>query len=372
MTELDTILTTATDAGATDVHLNATNYPRIRLDNNLIFPRLSFQFTSETMPKLFEQMLLKLDERERANAIEKHKQGLDLDFAFSSPRGDRVRANVYRSENGISAALRLIPNKRLTMEEIGLPFPMSSVCNTKSGLFIISGATGSGKTTTIAAMLDYINNTRNVHILTIEDPVEYLISSKHSLVSQRQVGLHAPSFYDALRSAVRENPDIIMLGEMRDLETTRTAIELAETGHLVLASLHTRTATSTIDRLVGQFPSNEQRQIRLMLSENLVGVLTQTLLPKVNGGLIAAFELLMANYSIRNLIREEKLPQLYSVIQTGKQQGMITMEDCILSYVERGIISPANALSKAPQRTLLLDMMRKSDKIPDTALKELY
>ena len=369
MRELDIILAAASNARATDIHIGESIIPRMRVDTELLPMKLNIPVSMET---LFEQIMQSLKPKERDIMLKKFAENKDLDCAFTAFNGNRVRVNVYRSENGLSAALRIIPHVRLSMENIGLPFYMASICKTKSGLFIVSGASGSGKTTTIAAIIDSINDNRNVHIITIEDPVEYVFQSKRALISQREIGLHSPSFYDALRSSMRENPDIIVLGEMRDIETARTAIELAETGHLVFATLHTRTSISTVDRLIGQFPPAEQRQIRLMLSDNLLGVLSQTLLPKSGGGLIAAFELLIANHSIRNLIREEKLPQIYSVLQTGRSQGMMTMEDSLLAYVERGIVSPSDALLKAPMRSQFLEMMRNSQKINASLLRNLY
>ena len=207
-----------------------------------------------------------------------------------------------------------------------------------------------GKSTTIAALIDIMNSTRQVHILTIENPIEHVFKSRKALITQREVGTHTPDFYSALRSSVRENPDVIIVGELRDLETTRTAIELAETGHLVIASLHTRTAISTIDRLIGQFPSAEQQQIRMMISESLIGVLSQTLLVRKSGGLVAAFEVLIATPAVRNLIREQKIPQIKSLMQTGKNIGMFTLDDSLLGLAESGTVSAEEALSKSQSR----------------------
>ncbi len=368
MNELDSIIETAYRRNATDIHLRGAMRPRIRIDNALVeLPECG----SADIETLVGQIFDNLSPDEKKIMLEKYERGEDVDCAFSCISGMRLRANIYRSQNGLGAALRMIPPNRMSAGEIGLPFSVTDVCNRKSGLFLITGANGSGKTTTIAALLDIINSTRKAHVLTIEDPIEHVIRSRESLFTQREVGVHTPDFYSALRSSVRENPDIVVIGEMRDIETTRTAIELSETGHLVIASLHTRTAVSTIDRLIGQFDAAEQPQIRMMISENLIGVLTQTLLVKKAGGLIAAFEVLVANSAVRNLIREQKVPQIYSTMQMGKREGMFTMDDSLLALVESGTVGTAEALSKSPFRADLLAKMRASPHIDARELENL-
>lgn len=369
MNELDTIIEIAYKKNATDIHLCASMRPRIRIDNALIETTECGIVDVETA---IGQIFDNLTPVEKKIMEERYRAGEDVDCAFSCISGMRLRANIYRSQNGTGVALRIIPPNRMTASEIGLPFSVTSVCRRKSGLFLVTGANGSGKSTTIAALLDIINNTRNAHILTIEDPIEHIIRSRKSLVTQREVGVHTPDFYSALRSSLRENPDVVVLGEMRDIETTRTAIELAETGHLVIASLHTRTAVSTIDRLIGQFEPAEQAQVRMMISENLIGVLTQTLLARKSGGLIAAFEVLVANSAVRNLIREQKVPQIYSIMQMGRREGMCTMEDSLLSLVDSGTVSAAEALSKSALRNDLLDKLHASPNVDKAELEDIY
>ena len=347
MKDLDTIIETAFRKNASDIHLRDGAKARIRIDNSLAeFPDLP----TVNMQSLVDEIFDYLTEDERNAMLALRKAGKDMDCAFSNISGIRLRANIYKTQGGLCAALRIIRPDRLSAGEIGLPFSVTDVCNKKSGLFLVTGANGMGKSTTIAALIDIMNSTRQVHILTIENPIEHVFKSRKALITQREVGTHTPDFYNALRSSVRENPDVIIVGELRDLETTRTAIELAETGHLVIASLHTRTAISTIDRLIGQFPSAEQQQIRMMISESLIGVLSQTLLVRKSGGLVAAFEVLIATPAVRNLIREQKIPQIKSLMQTGKNIGMFTLDDSLLGLAESGTVSAEEALSKSQSR----------------------
>lgn len=347
MKDLDTIIETAFRKNASDIHLRDGAKARIRIDNSLAeFPDLP----TVNMQSLVDEIFDYLTEDERNAMLALRKAGKDMDCAFSNISGIRLRANIYKTQGGLCAALRIIRPDRLSAGEIGLPFSVTDVCNKKSGLFLITGANGMGKSTTIAALIDIMNSMRQVHILTIENPIEHVFKSRKALITQREVGTHTPDFYSALRSSVRENPDVIIVGELRDLETTRTAIELAETGHLVIASLHTRTAISTIDRLIGQFPSAEQQQIRMMISESLIGVLSQTLLVRKSGGLVAAFEVLIATPAVRNLIREQKIPQIKSLMQTGKNIGMFTLDDSLLGLAESGTVSAEEALSKSQSR----------------------
>lgn len=339
MTDLDMWLELATNYKATDIHISENKAPRLRIGGDVLAMNNAVPLPVGGVVK---DIFSRLGETRRARAEKLFDSGNDVDCSFDFKNGARIRCNIFRTVSGLSIALRMIPAKRLTAEEIGIPEAAVRMCGARGGLFIVTGANGSGKTSTLAALLDIINETRPVHILTIEDPIEYLIDSRRAWVSQREVFTHVPDFYSALRSSVRENPDVVMLGEMRDVETTRTALELAETGHLVLATLHTRSAVSSIDRLIGQFESGEQYQIRMMLSESLLGVLAQTLLPKVGGGLIAAFELLLTNSSVKNLIREHKIGQLETVIQTNSRQGMVTMEDSLRALEAAGKIKSAS------------------------------
>ena len=275
MNELDTIIEIAYRKNATDIHLCASMRPRIRIDNALIETTECGIVDVETA---IGQIFDNLTPVEKKIMEERYRAGEDVDCAFSCISGMRLRANIYRSQNGTGVALRIIPPNRMTASEIGLPFSVTSVCRRKSGLFLVTGANGSGKSTTIAALLDIINNTRNAHVLTIEDPIEHIIRSRKSLVTQREVGVHTPDFYSALRSSLRENPDVVVLGEMRDIETIGAAVTAAETGHLVFGTLHTTGAARTVDRIVDAFPTNQQAQIRTQLASSVVAVISQILL----------------------------------------------------------------------------------------------
>ena len=343
MNELDTLIEIGLRSKATDIHITEAITPRLRIDN-ILYEYSNFYASPNIVA---EQILQRLPQYINEKLSKQFSEGKDIDCAITTFSNSRVRANIYRTYQGIQIALRILPAKIMTAGEIGLPFAVTEICKKESGLFVVTGANSTGKTTTLASLVEIINNSQPKHILTIENPIEYVFKNKMSLISQREVGVHTPSFYDALRSAVRENHDIVVIGEMRDIETTRIAIELAEMGRLVFATLHTRTAPSTIDRLIGQFPASEQEQIRMMLSDNLIGVLSQTLLTKKDGGLVAAFEYLQSTDGVKNIIRERKIPQLLSVIQTSKHLGMMTMEDSINGLLSHGIITEEEARSKS-------------------------
>jgi twitching motility protein PilT len=248
---------------------------------------------------------------------------------------------------GMGGVFRIIPNEILTAEQLGLSRAIINLCSLSKGLVVVTGPTGSGKSTTLCAMVDYINRTREDHIITIEDPIEFVHENKKCLINQREVHNHTDSFKDALRAALREDPDILLVGEMRDLETIAIAIETAETGHLVFGTLHTTTAASTVDRIIDQFPADRQQQIRVMLSESLKGVIAQTLLPKKGGGRVAALEVLIVTPAISNLIREGKTFQIPSAMQTGKTHGMVMLNDALYDLVSKGIVEPRDAYLKA-------------------------
>jgi twitching motility protein PilT len=254
---------------------------------------------------------------------------------------------MFADRNGPGAVFRVIPSKILTAEQLGLSSHILQLCHLQKGLVLVTGPTGSGKSTTLCAMIDYINRTRQDHIITIEDPIEFVHPNQKCLINQREVRTHTDSFKDALRAALREDPDIILVGELRDLETVSIAIETAETGHLVFGTLHTTTAASTIDRVIDQFPSDRQAQIRIMLSESLRGVIAQTLCRKIGGGRVAALEVLIATQAMSNLIREGKTFQIPSMIQTGRSIGMVTLNDALLDLVARKLVAPDEALAKA-------------------------
>lgn len=343
--DFENLMDGAVRAGATDVHITVGKVPRLRVDRKLVMGACHNIMERDTVLGVIEYVLSQLKGEESAKRRAAWDSKKDVDCAFTYKSMVRVRVNIFRTEKGESIAFRIMQPRRFSVTEIGIPFPAVEFCNAKGGFFLVSGAAGSGKTTTLAALIDVINKTRTAHILTVEDPVEYIFEDNLSIISQREVGVHVDSFYSALRSSLRENPDVVVVGELRDLETTRIAIEMAETGHLVFATLHSRGAVSSIDRLVGQFPAGEQNQIRQMISESLLGILSQRLFAKKGGGLVAAFELLCATPAVRNLIREQKYGQICSTIQTGADYGMVTMESSIARLIQLGKIS-ADSMNK--------------------------
>jgi len=297
-----------------------------------------------------ESMLFSImPERNKAEYAETN----DTDFAYEMVDVARFRANALRDRMGPAAVFRIIPMEIVTVEKLGLSPEVQKLCYLTKGLVVVTGPTGSGKSTTLAGMVDLINRTRTDHIITIEDPIEFVHPNKKCVVTQRQVGSHTQSFKRALRAALREDPDIVLIGEMRDLETVAIAIETAETGHLVFGTLHTTTATSTVDRIIDQFPADRQSQIRVMLSESLKGVVAQVLLKKIGGGRVAAREIMLAAGSVANLIREGKTFQLPSIIQTNKKAGMILLNDSLVELVDRKIVEPQEAFMKSVDKQSL-------------------
>jgi twitching motility protein PilT len=276
-----------------------------------------------------------------------YEEFLETDFSFEVPGVARFRVNAFNQNRGAGAVFRTIPSKVLTMEELGMGNVFRDICAVPRGLVLVTGPTGSGKSTTLAAMIDYINDNKYEHVITIEDPIEFVHESKKCLINQREVHRDTHGFNEALRSALREDPDIILVGEMRDLETIRLALTAAETGHLVFGTLHTTSAAKTIDRIVDVFPANEKSMVRSMLSESLQAVISQTLMKKNGGGRVAAHEIMRGTSAIRNLIREDKVAQMYSAIQTGASLGMQTMDQCLADLVSRRIISREAAKGKA-------------------------
>ncbi len=282
----------------------------------------------------------------------------ETDFSISLPNIARFRVNVFNQLHGPSAVFRIIPDSILTLENINAPAVFSTLAMKQKGLILVTGPTGSGKTTTLAAMVDLINERRRAHILTIEDPIEFIHTSKNCIINQRELNEHTLSFDTALRSAMREDPDVILVGEMRDLETIRLALTAAETGHLVLATLHTTSAPKSVDRIIDVFPGNEKDTIRIMLSESIEAVIAQTLLTRPEGGRIAAWEIMLGTPAIRNLIRENKIAQMYSVMQTGHALGMQTMDQCLLDFVRRELITIEMAKEQALDKTKIGSMMK--------------
>src|SRR5256884_467542 len=331
-------------AGSSDLHLSVGSPPMIRKDGRLqpLDPAAPALGISD-MGALLKPIM---PEKNRVEFDARH----DTDFAYEIPGLARFRANVFADRKGPGAVFRVIPTKILSAEQLGLSSHILALCQLNKGLVLVTGPTGSGKSTTLCAMIDHINLTRPDHIITIEDPIEFVHPNKRCLINQREVGTHTDSFRGALRAALREDPDIILVGELRDLETVAIAIETAETGHLVFGTLHTTTAASTIDRVIDQFPSDRQAQIRIMLSESLKGVIAQTLCRKMGGGRVPALEVMIATPPVSNLIRESKTFQIPSVIQTSKKQGMLTLNDALIDLVEKKEISPDEAYVRSVEK----------------------
>ncbi len=333
--------------GASDLHLSSCELPMMRVQGTM----RKLNEYSICDPDALHRLLFGITPRRNQ---EEWQAEHDTDFSYEVDGIGRFRCNLFADRKGICGVFRLIPSKIQTVQELGLPKAMTDFCFLSKGLVVVTGPTGSGKSTTLAALIDHINKHRTDHVVTVEDPIEFVHENIQCLINQREVHVNTDSFAAALRASLREDPDIIMVGEMRDLETTRRAIEAAETGHLVFGTLHTSSAASTVDRIIDQFPPEEQSQIRVMLSETLKGVIAQTLLRTKEGQRVAAFELLLVPTSVSNLIREGKTFQLPSQIQIGKTSGMMTMNDAILAHVKSGRVSPQEGLLKAIDKNGLL------------------
>lgn len=364
--QLDSMLERMVAEGASDLHLVANHKPFWRIDGDMNelgdAPALGPEETHE---------LLKPALDERLQGLFK-KQG-DVDFAYSVSGLARFRVNMYRDRHGVSAAFRLIPSNVLTLEQLGLPPVLKTFCEMPKGLVLVTGPTGSGKSTTLAAMVDHIKNTRKSHIITIEDPIEFVHESGSSLVSQRDVGDHTVSFAQGLKSAMREDPDVVLVGELRDLETIAMALETANTGHLVLGTLHTNTAVSTVDRIVDQFPAGQQSQVRNVLADVLRGVVTQTLLKKASGGRMAVLEILVVNFAVANLIRESKTVQIPNQMTTGRKQGMTLLNDELARLVEEKKVTFEEALAASVEKKDLELRFRSGLKVvADPSRKDGY
>ena len=274
------------------------------------------------------------------------KSGKEVDFAYEIPGIVRFRVNVYQDLHGISACFRVLPSEIKTVNDLKMEQSVLDLCTRNKGLILVTGPTGSGKSTTLASLMDYVNILHHGHIITIEDPVEFVFREKNCLINQREISTHTQGFNQALRAALREDPNVVMVGEMRDLETTMTALEIAETGHLVFSTLHTNSAASTVYRIINQFPRKKQDQIRLSLASSLVGVISQTLVPCLSGGRAAVREVMIVNHAIANLIRENKIYQISNVIQMSRNAGMVTMTDAMMDLITRKVISPVAAIEK--------------------------
>lgn len=336
---IDEILTLAIERKASDIHLTSGLPPMVRIDGEIV--PLPYEVCQPLDCRRLVYDVLSDDQ------LSKFEQTHELDFAYSLKGVGRFRFNVYMQRNSVAAAMRSIPSKIPSFDSLGLPSVIREIAKRSSGLVLVTGPTGSGKSTTIATMIDDINETRDGHILTIEDPIEYLHKHKKCMVNQRELHSDTYSFHNALRAVLREDPDIILVGELRDLETIEAALTLAETGHLVFGTLHTRNAPATIDRVVDVFPSDQQDQIRVLLGNTLEGVVSQQLLPKLGGGRVAALEIMIGVPAIKNLIREGKTHQMYSIIETNTQIGMQTMDRNLADHYRNGHVSYEDCLMRA-------------------------
>ncbi len=337
--DITELLSFAVQQGASDLHLTAGMPPIIRVDGDVRRIKLPALDHKQVHTLVYDIM----NDKQR----KEYEENFEADFSFEVPKLARFRVNAFNQHRGAAAVFRTVPNKVLTMDDLGMGKVFRDLSEQARGLVLVTGPTGSGKSTTLAAMIDYVNDTRSDHILTIEDPIEFVHESKKCLINQREVHRDTHSFSNALRSALREDPDVILVGEMRDLETIRLALTAAETGHLVFGTLHTTSAAKTVDRIIDVFPAAEKDMVRSMLSESLQGVISQTLLKRVKGGRVAAHEIMIGTPAVRNLIREDKVAQMYSAIQTGAAYGMKTLDQSLTELMQKGIISKELAREKA-------------------------
>jgi len=336
------LLTFSVKNGASDLHLSAGLPPMIRVDGDMRKVNVP-ALDHKTVHGLVYDIM---NDKQRKD----YEEYFETDFSFEIPELARFRVNAFNHNRGSGAVFRTIPSDILSLEDLGTPAIFKEIADTPRGLVLVTGPTGSGKSTTLAAMIDYLNTRLYAHILTIEDPIEFVHQSKKCLVNQREVHRDTLGFNEALRSALREDPDIILVGEMRDLETIRLALTAAETGHLVFGTLHTTSAAKTIDRVIDVFPAAEKTMVRSMLSESLRAVIAQTLMKKVGGGRIAAWEIMIGTPAIRNLIREDKVAQMYSAIQTGNAAGMTTLDQYLQDILSKGLITKQDARAKAANK----------------------
>jgi twitching motility protein PilT len=351
---IDELLENMVERNASDLHVTTGTPPAIRVRGEV--ERLD-GFDALT-PEETQQLLYRILSSEQQKLLELNRQ---LDFSYSMPGLARFRVNVYFQRESIGAAFRLIPTELKTLEELGIPSSLHVLAEKPRGLVLVTGPTGSGKSTTLAALVDEINRTRSEHILTIEDPIEFLHRHKRCIVNQREIGPDAKSFAEALRAALRQDPDVILVGEMRDLETISTALTAAETGHLVFGTLHTQSAPSTIDRIIDVFPAEQQEQVRIQIANSLQGVVTQALLPTADKmGRVPALEILLPDDAVRNLIRQGKVEQIYSVMQTNTGRGMQTMEQSLGDLIMRRIVEFEDGLSRSSRPGQLIGLLERS------------
>lgn len=347
------LLSQVVKENASDLHIAVGRHPTLRLDGSLV-PLIKDEIITPEVARDFIFEMLSSNEEQK----KKFLQDKELDFSYNFRDRARFRVNVFHQRGYAGAALRLIPTQIRSFEELGLPSVIQGFANHQQGFLLVVGPTGHGKSTTLAAFVDYINHIRADHIITIEDPIEYLFTSDKAIIDQREVGIDTPSFASALKSMFREDVDLAMIGEMRDAETMAMAVTAAETGHFVISTLHTNNAAQTIDRILDTFPPAQQNQIRAQLSSTLIGIISQRLIPKLNGGLIPAVEVMIANSAVRNLIRENKIHQLDLVIETSLDQGMISLNRSLIDLVRRGEIAMENAISYSLNPSELQTMMR--------------
>jgi len=347
---VDELLHIVVDMTASDLHLCQSSPPIIRHDGKL--KRLNYE---ELSPLDTQRMMYEIISDDNLNKFE---TTLELDFSYALPKRARFRVNMYRDKGAVAAAFRLIPQKIPTVEQLNLPVILKTLCEKPRGLILVTGPTGSGKSTSLAAMINHINTNFAHHIITIEDPIEYLHEHKLSIINQRELGADTKSFLNALRASLREDPDIILVGEMRDMETIALAITAAETGHLVFATLHTNNAAESVDRMIDVFPPSQQEQIRVQLSNNLVSIISQQLMPRLGTpGRVPAIEIMIASPAIRNLIREAKSHQITSMIQTSGGMGMVTMDQCLRDLFLKGLISLEDAIARCNNKDELMKMI---------------
>jgi len=353
MAQIDAFFKLMHEQGASDLHLASAQQPILRIGGEM--ERIKYnEFTNDDL----KSMLYEIAPEDKLKIFEETG---DIDYAYEIPGLARYRANYFQQINGIAAVFREIPSKIQTCEDLGLPPVIKRLSTLPKGLVLVTGPTGSGKSTTLAAIIDEANRTRKDHILTIEDPIEFVHKSNRAIVNQREIGSHTKSFAAALRGALREDPDIILVGEMRDQETISLAIEASATGHLVFGTLHTSSAAKTVDRMIEVFPANQQEQIRNTLSDGIRAVVAQTLFKRLSGmGRVAAVEIMIATPAVRNLIREGKTFQIPSAIQTGKKFGMQSLDDAIMGLMEKKIISPDNAYAKANDKARFLPFSKEA------------